>query len=97
MKLATGSTPAGSTNWVKYSANGIYVDVDTSSAGFSSTPQYITSLGGNSNHWTTTGASSIYNAAASGFRIYIYKAGVDLTPEYANERNWHINWAAFGE
>ncbi len=65
--------------------------------GIKSTPQYITSLGGNSNHWTTMGASSIYQESPKGFRVYIYKEGVDLTPEYANQRNWHLHWAAFSE
>ena len=102
MKSATGSTPAGRTNWVKFrkkdaQRNGIYVDVDTSSAGFDSTPQYITSIGGTRDQWLITGASAIYKPSKSGFRVYLHQVGLGLTPEYANERDWHINWAAFGD
>ncbi len=89
MKIATGSTPAGDTDWIQYPPHGIYVDIDTSAAGFTRTPVYITSIDGEGFHWTTKGASSIYKASSTGFRIYIWKDtledGADLTPEYAND------------
>jgi hypothetical protein len=96
--MATGSTPAGSTNWIQFEYGpGIYVDIDASSAGFSGTPQYITSLGGNNDHWRTTGATSIYNATNAGFRVYVRNVDdANITPQYANQNGWHINWAAFG-
>ena len=94
-KISFGSTPIGNTNWLDYYFNGkqigIYVDVDTSSAGFTSTPIYITSLGGQAHHWRTVGASSIYEATPTSFRIYLQ--GLDaITPQFANENNWHIQW-----
>ena len=96
LKIASGNTTPGSTNWQQYSppANtGVYIDVDTSSAGFTSTPVYTTSIGGNSSHWSTTGATSIYNATPNGFRVYVRWAnGNQLTPTQANNLNWHINW-----
>ncbi|MBO1350947.1 MAG: hypothetical protein EBE86_027890 [Hormoscilla sp. GUM202] len=95
-KIASGSTTPCKTEWVDYNQKGIYVDVDTSAAGFTETPLYFTSIGGKGNHWTTSGATSIYSASPTGFRIYIYK-DVSLTPEYANDRCWHMNWMAIGE
>eukprot|EP00494_Astrolonche_serrata_P028851 UN29118 len=84
-----GTTGYGTTNWVYYSGSGFYVDVDTSSAGFENPPVYIAALGGDSSHWTSKGASSIYTKTATGFRIYI---NTDQTMQFAIDNNWHINW-----
>jgi hypothetical protein len=60
-RTASGRTKAGATDWRSYpGGNGIFVDVDTSWAGFSDKVVYITSLGGRTNHWATTGGSSVY-------------------------------------
>ncbi|MBD2301378.1 MULTISPECIES: RICIN domain-containing protein [Nostocales] len=96
-KIASGNTTPGATNWQQYS-DGIYIEVDTSAAGFTKTPRYITSLAGDSKHYGTTGATSIYNPTATGFRIQIrwekdYESGT-ITPELANTNKWHINWIA---
>ncbi len=93
-RIAVGKTSPGNTNWIQYGQNGIYVDIDTSGAGFSSTPFYFTSLGGNSRHWTTQGATSIYSPTATNFRVYIYKQG--LTVSEANDNRWHIVWIGIG-
>ncbi len=96
LKIASGRTLPGDTNWQQYNppANtGIFLDVDTSAAGFSSTPVYTTSIGGNSSHWATTGATSIYSATPRSFRVYVRWAnGNTLTPAQANGWQWHINW-----
>jgi hypothetical protein len=93
VKIASGRTTPGATAWQVYSPNGIYLDVDTSAAGFSGTPVYITSIGGNSSHWSTTGATSIYLATATGFRVYVRWVDYSpLTPAQANGLGWHINW-----
>lgn len=90
IKIATGETKTD--KWQQYSTNGIFIDVDTSPAKFSKTPIYITAIHGSSNHWTTNGASSVYEASPTGFRIYIYKSGTNITPDYAKKRNWRIQW-----
>src|ERR1700726_1890841 len=95
--LASGSTPSGATNWQQYEPpppyNGIFVDVDTSAAGFDTPPVYITSLGGNGSHWATTGATYISFATATGFRVYVrWYDGSPLTPAEANSDGWCINW-----
>jgi hypothetical protein len=71
MSLQSGSTVPGTTPRKQYGKSGIYVDVDTSGAGFRVTPPYFTSLGGNSNHWSTSGSNAVYNATPNGFRIYL--------------------------
>jgi hypothetical protein len=102
--VASGRTSPGQTNWRTYSVNnkayGIYVDVDTSSAAFTRTPVYVTSIGGNGYHWTTTGGSAVYSPTATGFRIYVRWSEVlstapipdPPTPQFANAQGWHINW-----
>ena len=97
--IARGSTPVGTTAWQQYwDGQSIFVDVDTSSAQFASTPIYITSLGGNGGHWATTGATSIYLPTPTGFRVYVrWWGGGPLTPAIANQYGWHINWIAVPE
>jgi hypothetical protein len=99
VQVARGSTPVGNTAWQQYpGGEGIYVDVDTSSDKFTTTPIYITSLGGKINHWWTTGATSIYDPTPTGFRVYVrYSTGGPLTPAMANQYGWHINWIAVPE
>ena len=94
LKIGSGSTPAGTTKWKQYpGGKGVFVDISTSAAGFSSTPQYLTSIGGSSSHWSTTGATSIYSPSSKGFRVYVRWAnGNPLTPSDANRLKWHINW-----
>jgi len=91
--MAAGSTAKGATDWVQYGSNGLYLDVDTSSAGFDEAPIYLTSLGGNSGHWTVLGATSIYQATPTGFRSYVrFSNGAPITPVQANLWKWHIQW-----
>jgi hypothetical protein len=94
--IARGSTLVGNTAWQQYSdGEGIVLDVDTSSSGFETTPIYITSLGGKSGHWGTTGATSIYDPTPKGFTVYVrHSTGGQLTPAGANQLGWHINWIA---
>jgi len=92
-KFCAGSTPRGSTSWVQYSANGIYVDV-VMSCGFVGTPIITTSMEGATSHWTSTGSSEVYSATPTGFRIYISQGGI--TPTIANTWKWHIEWMAVG-
>jgi len=98
-KIASGSTTPGATNWEAYGESALYVDVDTSAAGFTQTPVYVTSIGGDGKHWDIVGASSLYKATATGFRVYIRRDVTSepaqaLTPQFANSNKWHINWIA---
>ncbi|MDU9050624.1 MAG: hypothetical protein Q3M30_17390 [Candidatus Electrothrix sp. Rat3] len=96
-RIACGSTKPGATEWVQYGGDaktGVYVDIDTSAAQFTKNPVYTTAIGGNSHHWETTGASSVYSATATSFRVYVQwsKRDTPLTPEVTNGYKWHINW-----
>lgn len=91
--LCTGQTPTGSTAWQQYNPNTVLLDVDTSPCNLSGTPIYFTSIGGQSNHWATTGATSIYDVRATGFRVYVYYDS-PITPEAANGWGWTISWLA---
>jgi hypothetical protein len=97
IKIGSGRTTRGSTAWQPYNGTaGVYVDVNTAAAGFSATPLYFTSLGGGSSHWATTGATSIYLATATGFRVYVkWSDSSALTPAQANSYQWHINWVGY--
>lgn len=96
-RIETGQTSPG--DWQVYSANGIMVDVNTSAAGFTAAPKYITALHGHSSHWATTGGSSVYPIppagapTATGFRVYVkWSDGNPLTPAQAANAGWHIEW-----
>ena len=96
VQVVASATPIGNTAWQQYpDGQGIFVDVDTSLSRFQATPIYITSLGGRTSHWLTTGATSIYNPTPTGFRVYVrWATGGPLTPATANQYGWHINWIA---
>lgn len=99
-KIASGSTIPGATAWQQYNDGngnpiGVSLVVDTGDAGFSDTPRYITSIVGDHYHWETTGASSVYEATATSFKVYVrWWNGLPLDPATANGYNWHINWIA---
>lgn len=92
--LCTGATPAGSTAWQQYDAHTVWTDVSTAACGFPAAPRYVTSIGGATGHWMTTGATSIYIPTATGFRVFVYDRHGPVTPGDANARGWHVNWQA---
>ena len=96
LRVRCGET--STSTWVQYTGGrGVYIDIDTSSCHFGSTPMYITSLVGNSSHWSTTGGSSVYSPTNKGFRVYVrWAAGSPLTPAQAKSLGWRINWVAIG-
>lgn len=89
-RTCSGRTLPGATDWRQYGSDGVYVDVDTSPCGFDGTPLYFTSIGGNSNHWSSMGATSIYSPTETGFRVYVKRSGITIAD--ANDWKWHINW-----
>jgi hypothetical protein len=97
-----GMTTWGLTGWkqLKTGSNTLFVDVDTTSAGFTSVPRYFTSLHGSNTYWGAQGAHDIYGATVTGFRIYLAATGLraldhkPMTPERANKARWCILWAA---
>ncbi|MGX2996817.1 hypothetical protein JNUCC64_21505 [Streptomyces sp. JNUCC 64] len=96
-RIASGHSVPGQ-GWQNYNNAGIYLDVDTTSARFTGSPTYVTSLGGDGTHWGTVGASSVYSPTQNGFRVYLqWKDGSVLTPAHATQYRFHINWIGVDE
>ena len=102
--LCTGQTSGRHTNWVRdenSGRNGIYVDINIGSCGFTSLPVVVTSLAGNGFVWTAKGGSEPYFITRSSFRVVVYYEGTPLDPgitvAMANEWSWHVNWMATEE
>lgn len=92
---ACGDRTPDQTNWQDDVHNSIYVEVDSSKCGFATTPNYFTSLGGDSLHLRTTGSGEVYHPTPTGFRIYIHRGdGIDAAQ--AKQMKWHINWIGAG-
>lgn len=74
LRMVCGTTAPGFTNWQNYSFNphAVYLQVDTSSAGFSplSKPKYITFISG-AYTYLTTGVSNIYSPTHNSFDVYV--------------------------
>ena len=93
-----GNTTPGATAWQSYQGYALYLDVDTTNAGFKTTPVYTVSLTGDSMIFWATGGSAPYSTSPTGFRLYIRLIdGTPISPTQANTYNWHINWMAAGQ
>jgi hypothetical protein len=91
-RIASGSTRPGQ-GWVAYGTAGIYIDVDTSSAHFTGSPTYTSTVGGIGGQWALTGTGAIYSPTTTGFRIYVrFSDGSPLSPATAQAFQWHVNW-----
>jgi hypothetical protein len=89
-RIASGRTNPD--DW-KANGEGITVLVDTSSGGFSEMPIYLVTLvGGGENAWAVTGATSIYGATPSRFKIFIRLPFGHLSPDEAKKQRWSIQW-----
>ena len=97
IRIVSGSTTDGSTAWTATASWIVGVHVDTSAAGFTSTPNYSSSLGGESWCFFATGGSAIYNASPTGFDVYVsFVDKRSVTPADANKYGWHLTWTAAG-
>jgi hypothetical protein len=95
LKMVCGETTP--VDWTQYMVDVIRVDVNTSLAGFTSSPSYFTSINGTSGHWRTTGATSVYFPTSTGFTIFIYDMNPsDITPAIALSWGWYIKWCGVG-
>jgi secreted trypsin-like serine protease len=83
-----GRTSPTNTAWVA-DGGSLRVDIDTSVCGETRTPIYLTSLGGKSRHWATSGVTSVYSPTATGFRVYVKTTETVAT---AKAQQWHVNW-----
>lgn len=97
VKIASGTSSA----WQDYAnGTGIFMTVDYSSAGFTTTPQIFTSMGGYTTHWMFVGTSSIYSPSNTKFTIYINQNNINLGMTLLSfvQTNGHfLNWVAIGK
>ena len=82
--------------WQMYGSTGLFMDVDTSACGFSGSPNYVTSIYGDSAHWQLVGVNSVFNRTASSFRIYMWHPVLRGTfmQYFAQRYRWRMSWAA---
>jgi len=96
MKVCAGSTGRTTTDWVSYSSEGLYYDVDISDCGFQTIPTVTTSVEGDAGHWRSMGTSSIYNTSPSKFRIYLLNTYNNPQGGTAEQWKWNVEWIAVG-
>jgi hypothetical protein len=94
-KIRSGQTSPR--DWQNYGDQSVYVDMDTSDAGFTAVPRYLTSLSSSRGIWATTGATSIYSPEQDRFRVYLRVVKGSLTPEEAQSRGWYLSWVGIQE
>lgn len=96
LRIASGRSQPS--DWEDYSTTGITAVIDTSSAGFTSTPVYFASLQGTGGHWEANGATSIYSPSRNSFRVYLrsIRDNVNYRVRNATNSNWYITWIAIG-
>ncbi|WP_433246202.1 hypothetical protein ACQPYK_44810 [Streptosporangium sp. CA-135522] len=92
-RIAAGKTRPGQ-GWISYGGNtGLYIDVDTTSAAFTGSPVYTSSVGGSGDQWALTGTSAVYTPTATGFRVYVrWSDSSPITPATAETFQWYVNW-----
>lgn len=92
LHVAAGQTNPGA-GW-KYDATnkGLFIDVDTSSGGFGSTPVYVVSLQGAERQWATTGGCCVYFPTSRSFRVYVKYPNEPISEDDAVVGAWQVNW-----
>jgi hypothetical protein len=95
-RIGAGSTAPGQ-GWQAYGANGIFIDVNTTSASFSGRPIYVTSVGGaGGGQWNLVGTSAVYDTSAAKFRVYLqWRDAGPLSPATAQQYGWYVNWIGY--
>ena len=94
--ICSGSTSPG-VGWQVYDPYTIYLQVNTSGCGYSTTARYFTSVGGSGSHFELTGVNAIYAPTPTGFQVYVQKNNLNLLDSSdAIAGQWFINWQSIG-
>jgi hypothetical protein len=94
--ICSGSTSPG-VGWQVYDGLTIYLQINTSSCGYTTTARYFTSVGGTGSQFELTGVNAIYAPTPTGFQVYVQKNSLSaLTPSDAIAGQWFINWQSIG-
>jgi hypothetical protein len=95
--IGDACTGADSTGWKQYGSSALYLDVDTSkcelplTASFDPIAFFTLQANGPSNIGLD-GLTSVYNPQPNKFRVFVQKSGTTLTPDYAENNGWRVNW-----
>lgn len=98
MRIASGRTPPGNTNWLQGSSSSeITVVVDTTQGKFTGVPIYVASLSGKGGMYTVSGGSDIHAATSNSFAVHVRSLnGSALNPLLikpgTGQYGWFINW-----
>jgi hypothetical protein len=93
-RVVSGCTDISGSGWKDY-GKGIMMEINTEDHAFQTTPIYLTSLRGDTDHWLLVGTSSIYEPTPQGFKIYLrYADDSPLNAERACQRHWCVQWIA---
>jgi len=92
-QLCWGGTSKKNTKWTQYTRQGVTITMDTKLCAVIDTPVYVSSMGGISSHWTSTGSSAIYKDTWKSHQIYIYYQD-GITVNSAKNFKWHMNFLA---
>jgi hypothetical protein len=77
-----------------YGYDGLYVDIHTGSCKFTNTPQYVSSIVGDKDHWQSTGTNTVLKSTMTSFRVIILHPslrGSELLSA-AQRYHWQISW-----
>ncbi|MCB9741707.1 MAG: hypothetical protein H6741_02265 [Alphaproteobacteria bacterium] len=93
-RYCAGRTARGE-GWTQYGPSTLELRVDTRAARLAGELVYASAISGDSSHWETLGASSIYHPDETGFTVYVsFIDGRPLTPQMAKAWGWHVHWMA---
>lgn len=101
LKMVCGSVPITFANTTNPFNRTLLVTIDTSAAGFTGIPTYLSSMDGLGNHYRLRGVNTIYNPQINSYQIYLIYYNHDV-PSYmisvtdAVTWGWTINWCGIG-
>ena len=55
----------------------------------------VTSISTNYEHWTVTGAASLYNVSKAGFKLYLSDGMQQLHPQFAQFYHWEVSYIGY--
>jgi hypothetical protein len=95
-RICGATTSVDLMRWHALGNDGLYVDVYTSHCKFQHTPQYLSSILGDSGHWQLTGTNSVSHENRTAFRVKVVHPtlrGAALLAE-AKKFKWRVSWVA---
>jgi hypothetical protein len=87
---------SGSSGWTPFGTAGLRMDLNSKKCKFASTPNYMTSLIGDSAHWQLAGVNSVYGASKQNFHVKLWHPVLrgKFMKLFAEKYGWQVNWLA---